>query len=105
MTLPVTLDEVLTYMKEEGADDDRRAEVESVLEAEAAAQGRKCRIDDPIQPDLREALFRRVNRTCQLRQLALIVRRGDSENGTPAPMSNDPEIRRLENPHRRLVMG
>lgn len=102
MTSPVSLEEVLVYLEKE---DDEDGQVASALAAETAAQERKCRIDNPIQPDLKEALCRRVARNLALRQLPIMVMRGDAESGPLVAPGSDAEVRRLEAPHRKLILG
>jgi len=83
-------------------DDD---DVEQALEQERAAQARICRVPAAYPADLAGALLRRTQRALSMRSLALAVREtadGDSSIVVPG---NDPEVRRLERPHRKLVMG
>ncbi len=75
----------------------------SVLAAEAAAQARVCRVDEANYPaDLAEALCRRVAANLARRSLPLGIQ--DAELGGTR-VGADPEVRRLEAPHRRLVVG
>lgn len=77
------------------------------LAAESKAQARKCRVpaaDATAWPDdLAEALFRRVHRNLAMRNLPLAIQ-SDGDGGIRIG-SNDPEIRRLEAPYRRAVLG
>lgn len=89
-----------------GIDDTSRdAEVQSALTAEAAAQRAMCRVPAAYPADLAEALLRRVARNLALRMLPLAVLRGDGEAGDTILPGRDPEVKRLEAPHRRLRMG
>lgn len=83
-------------------------ELGEVLAAEKAAQAARCRVpaDDAAWPaDLTEALKRRCARNLALRGVPLAVLQGDAEAGSMIPPGRDPEVRRLEGPHRRLVLG
>lgn len=106
------LEEVLAYVGDTSWSD---AEVQSALDAETAAQRRVVRagyfiadtededyLDYP--DDLAEALKRRVARNLAVRGVPLSVQQGDADAPSYIPRS-DPEIRRLENPHRRLPLG
>ena len=53
--------------------------------------------------DLAEALFRRVHRNLAMRNLPLAIQ-SDGDGGIRIG-GNDPEIRRLEAPYRRAVLG
>ncbi len=87
------------YLEDSSATD---AELTSALEVEAAAQRRVCDIPAAYPPDLREALFRRVARNLAMRAEPRVSLPGDIPVITP---SRDPEVRRLEGPFRKLVMG
>lgn len=78
------------------------ADVAGVLQAETFAQQRVCRTDT-MPPDLIEALLRRVARNLRMRSLPLAVL--ENELGGTRVGSTDPEIRRLEAPFRKLVVG
>ena len=80
-------------------------EVQDALDAEAAAQRSVCRVRAVYPDDLRQALLRRVARNLALRQLPLAVHQGDAEAGPMLLPGRDPEVRRLEAPHRKLVVG
>ncbi|HEY0700300.1 MAG TPA: hypothetical protein VGD43_21155, partial [Micromonospora sp.] len=81
-------------------------EVQGALNAEAAAQRSICRVGAVYPADLREALLRRVARNLALRSLPLAVLQGDAEAGSNTVLpGRDPEVRRLEAPHRKLVIG
>ena len=63
-----------------------------------------CR--DLLYPkDLRQALLRRVQRNLALRALPLAVLQGDAEAGSTILPGKDLEVRRLEGPFRRLLVG
>ena len=84
-------------------------EVTSALAAETAAQASSCRVPAPDgdwPADLAEALCRRVIRNLVMRALPL----GLSTSMTDATIAttrigSDVEVRRLEAPWRRLVVG
>lgn len=101
------LDAAKTYLGIDLADTSRDAEVQDALDAEADAQRAVCVVGALYPRDLRQALLRRVSRNLALRLLPLAVLRGDAEAGgtdTVLP-GKDPEIRRLEGPYRRVVIG
>lgn len=77
-------------------------ELTSVLAAEVAAQTSRCRTVDPRPADLDEALKRRVGRNLAMRKLPLGIVQSEVE-GTR--VGADPEIKRLEAPYRKLVVG
>lgn len=79
-------------------------EITAALDAEAAAQRKVCRVPAAYPADLQEALHRRVARNLAMRGIPLAVLRGDSESGDTVLPGHDPEIRRLERGHRRMVM-
>lgn len=82
------------------------AEIEAALTAERSAQAARCRVGAVYPPDLREALLRRVARNLAMRALPLGVQFGNGEGGDSTRLSQyDPEIRRLEAPYRKLVLG
>lgn len=80
-------------------------ELTDVLDAETAAQAARCRIPDVYPSDLGEALKRRVARNLAMRAIPLAVLQGDQEFGSTVPPGQDPEVRRLEAPWRRLAVG
>lgn len=81
-------------------------EIQDALDAEASAQRKVCRVPAEYAPDLRQALLRRVARNLALRELPLAVLHGDAEGGDDTILpGRDPEVRRLEAPFRKLVMG
>jgi hypothetical protein len=100
-----TLQAVKDYL-EESATQWTDAQLMDALAAEAAAQARVCRTGPEYPADLREALLRRVQVNLAKRALPLGVLQGDSEAGTASFVpGKDPEVRRLEGPHRKLVIG
>lgn len=96
-----TTDDVSDYMGT-GAASWTEPELQGALDAEAAAQRSVCRVGAVYPADLREALLRRVVRNLALRGLPLAVLRGDAEGGDTILPGRDPEIRRLEAPHKKL---
>lgn len=106
MSVP-DLDDVKTYLGASiAATDD---EIEGALVAESAAQAAVCKIPtDPAEypDDLAEALRRRVARNLAIRGLPLGLQTSMSEAAVATTrVGTDPEIKRLEAPHRRLVVG
>lgn len=86
------------------------AEITSAFNAEKAAQAAVCKVptDAEVWPaDLTEALFRRIAHNLALRALPLGVQANISEVAvaTTRVGGTDAEVRRLEAPHRRLVVG
>lgn len=78
--------------------------IQDAIAAESAAQGRACKIPAGEMPaDLLQALKRRVVRNLAMRALPLGVQA--DETGGIRLGSNDPEIRRLEGPHRTRRVG
>jgi hypothetical protein len=80
-------------------------EITEALTAETAAQAVNCRIPATYPADLGEALKRRVARNLALRGVPLSVQQGDADTSPAYIPRIDPEIRRLEAPHRRLIVG
>lgn len=80
-------------------------ELSDALDAEAAAQRSVCRVPAAYPADLRQALLRRVARNLAMRRLPLAMPDSDSEGGPTFVPGNDPEVRRLERPWRRLPVG
>lgn len=97
-----TLADVTTYLGETSF---TSVDIAAALAAETAAQSRACRIGAVYDVDLAEALKRRVARNLALRAVPLAVLRGDAEVGATTLPGRDPEVRRLEGPWRKLVLG
>lgn len=77
--------------------------IQDAIDAETEAQARICRIADPMPADLLQALKRRVLRNLSLRnQPALVTSPDESPSFLP---SWDPEVRRLEKPYRKVLVG
>ncbi|GAA0978222.1 hypothetical protein ENKNEFLB_02829 [Nocardioides aquaticus] len=76
--------------------------IQDVYEAEVADQSRRCRVE-PYNAALASALVRRVSRSLAMRNLPLGVLQ--DETGATRVGSVDPEVRRLEAPYRRVVIG
>ena len=86
------------------------AQINSAIAAESAAQSSACRLpstESEWPADLTEALCRRVARNLAMRALPLAVQQSMTELGPSAIRlgGSDPEVRRLEAPYRRLVVG
>ena len=97
--------EVQTYLQHAGNPADDTA-VTTALGAEVANQARVCHVpaaDADWPADLTEALCRRVARNLAMRNIVLGVQM-DGEGGIRIG-SNDPEVRRLEQQHRKRVVG
>ncbi|MEU5939404.1 hypothetical protein ABZ807_09455 [Micromonospora sp. NPDC047548] len=94
--------DVVEYL---GATSHTLEEVQSAVDAEAAAQRAVCRIRAVYPPDLAEALKRRVARNLEMRKMPLAVLQGDAEVGSTVLPGSDPEVRRLEAPYRPVVFG
>lgn len=99
------VDEAKDYLKIDSGDTSRDDDITSALAAETAAQRAMCRVPAVYPDDLREALLRRVARNLAMRGLPLAVLRSDSDAGDTILPGKDPEVRRLEAPHRKRVMG
>lgn len=97
-----TTDDCVHYMQTSSY---TTADVADALAAERAAQRARCGEREPYPPDLRQALLRRVQRNLAMRRLPLAVNFGDADGGPLVLPGRDPEVRRLENPYRRLVVG
>ncbi|GAB3663487.1 hypothetical protein GCM10027596_26720 [Nocardioides korecus] len=100
------VEDVVEYLGLPRATDDELegsvAKIQSAYDAEIIAQGVKCRIT-PYSSDLAEALYRRVKRNLAMRNVPLGVQM--DETGGTRIGSIDPEVRRLEAPYRKLVVG
>lgn len=98
---------VKTYLGGETSASD--AEITSALAAETALQAAMCRI--PAAPEdypvpLGEALCRRVARNLYMRRIPSGLETINTEaGGMGVRISTDPEIKRMEAPYRRLVVG
>lgn len=104
-----TADDVEEYLLNAGVDSTPE-EIAGALAAEKAAQKARCRVpaDDAEWPaDLVEALYRRVHRNLTMRglPLGLVINAADDGQNATTRVGNDLEVRRLEAPHRRLVVG
>lgn len=107
-----TLNERVTEYLGDGTDP---AAVSSALAAERASQAARCRVPvtatetdaDTWPHDLVEALCRRVQHNLAVRENPLGVETAASEFGNTMVRVGglDGEVRRLEAPHRRLVVG
>lgn len=97
------LADVNKYLGEHSWDDD---EVAEALAAEADAQRAICAVPAYYPADLRNALLRRVSRNLAMRRIPLAIPQGDAEAGSSSVIPPyDPEINRLERPHRRLLVA
>lgn len=80
-------------------------EITLALATETAAQRAICAIPAYYPDDLRGALLRRVARNLGMQRLPLAQPQGDAEGGGSVIPPYDPEINRLERPHRRLLVA
>lgn len=80
-------------------------DIEDALAAETAAQRAICAIPAYYPADLAHALKRRVARNLGMRRVPLAQPVGDAEAGSTTIPPYDPEINRLERPHRRLLVA
>lgn len=78
------------------------AVVSGALSAEVEDQATRCRVV-PYTDALAEAIYRRVARNLALRNVPLGVQMNDV--GGVRIGSQDPEVRRLEGPYRKVVVG
>lgn len=81
------------------------ADMQDALDAERSAQRDVCTVPAVYPDSLRQALLRRVQRNLAMRALPLAVPTGDAQGGPAIVPGRDPEVRRLEAPHPRLVVG
>jgi hypothetical protein len=96
------VDDVRAYLDGDSYDDEQIA---GALAAESDAQRRVCSVPAAYPNDLREALLRRVQRNLVMRAQPLMVIPG-AEDGAPSVIpSRDAEVRRLEAPFRKLIVG
>lgn len=93
---------VLNYL--EWDEDTPQNHAARALAAELAAQRRICRVEAVYPDDLREAAYRRVARNLAMQKLPVAVLRSDGESGDTVLPGNDPEVRRLEKPHRKVIL-
>lgn len=97
------LSDVKTYLDDVSESD---AQLQDVLDAEAAAQRARCSVPAVYPADLREALLRRVARNLAARRVP-VAQFSSFEGGstvTRVPML-DAEIVRFEAPYRRRRVG
>jgi hypothetical protein len=73
------------------------------ISAEKADQARRLLIPDPVPYSLRAALCRRVAHSLAMRALPLGITQSDT--GSMYLGSRDPEVRRLEAPYRKVIVG
>ncbi len=100
------LDDVKAYLVSIGVPVGRYtdATLNQVIATETAAQARKCKPSS--SPDLAEALQRRVVVNLARRGITLGVIEQSSDAAGPAFIPrHDAEVKRLEAPYRRMVVG
>ena len=100
-----TLDDVKDYLASVGVPAGRYSDdlLNKVIATEQSAQAHKCHTIRP--PDMLEALARRVQVNLAKRGLPLGVIEQSDDRGRVFMPTFDPEIRRLEAPYRKLVIG
>jgi hypothetical protein len=96
--------DLATYMRDDAASWDED-DLTDALAVEAAAQRAVCRVGAIYPDDTRGALLRRAQRNLAMRALPLAISQGDADAGSTLLPGQDPEVRRLERPHRRLPIG
>lgn len=81
-------------------------EIQAALKAEASAQRKRCNVGAVYPPDLAEALKRRVHRHLAMKGVVLPTdMMGDAGAGNSGYLPwNDPEIKRLESPYRKVIL-
>lgn len=98
-----TIADLDAYLGSNSYSDDQ---LQDVLDAEAAAQRRACRVPAVYTSDLREALLRRCARNLAMRRVPLSILQGDADAGTTSAYpGRDSEIRRLEGGYKKLKVG
>jgi hypothetical protein len=80
-------------------------EIADALATETAAQRTLCAVPAHYPDDLRGALLRRVARNLGMRRVPLAQPVGDAEAGSSVIPPYDPEINRLERPHKRFLVA
>lgn len=97
-----TLANVLNFLEWDA--DNEWGDAATALATESANQRRICNVAAVYPDDLRGALYRRVARNLAMKKLPVAVLRGDGESGDTVLPGNDPEVRRLERPHRKVIL-
>lgn len=80
-------------------------DVQEALDAETAAQAALCVIPAYYPADMRNALLRRVWRNLSMRNQPFLTVPGGEDGTVSVGPSQDAEVRRLEAPHRRLLVA
>lgn len=96
--LLITISDLRDYLGDTSATDEA---LQDALTTERAAQAERCRVE-PYTASLREALMRRVARNLAARSVpvASFTSFDGGSTSTRVP-GRDPEVARLEAPHRR----
>jgi len=103
-TARVTLEDVVAYLGDDNSYS--QAEVQGALEAEQAAQARRCAIPVDYPADLGEAIKRRVARNLAARSVPVASWTSFEGGGTASRVTKyDAEVVRLESPYLRLISG
>lgn len=97
-----TLEQVLVYL--EWVEDNENNDAATAFATEMAAQRRVCRVGAVYTDDLRGALYRRVARNLALKNIPLAILGGKDGQGDLVLPGNDPEVRRLERPYRKVIL-
>jgi hypothetical protein len=105
--VPPTVTELRTYLEQPGVNLKwTDVELGEVLAAELENQAEVCRMPGAVFPAwARRAVLRRCQRALTLKSLPLATPQGDAEGGLSFIPRRDPEIDRLEGPHRKVVFG
>lgn len=100
------LTEVKAYLSTNGNTSTPDAAITEALNAEAAAQRKRCNVPAVYPDDLREALKRRVARNLAARAVpvAQVTSFEGGQTSTRVPF-NDAEVARLEGPYRKVVLA
>jgi hypothetical protein len=105
VTVSLTLDDVRAWIQTPATvlSDEQ---LQALIDGETAVQAQVCRIDpDIVQPQLNEALQRRVSRAAAARGVPLGLLGDAGEYGPVALRRYDGEIERLEQPTRIFAIG
>lgn len=98
------VNDVALYLKG-AASSFTQQDMQDRLDSEMEHQQGKCGVRAVFPEPLRDALLRRVQRALAMRALPLATQQGDADGGSFLLPGNDPEVRRLEAPYRKLVCG
>jgi hypothetical protein len=105
----VNIEDVRTYIRDDGAETWTDDQLQETVDSEFSAQTAKCRqvflVDEDSYPeDLRQAMLRRCQRALAMRGQVLGMQTSPEGDAVIIPR-NDPEIVRLEGPYKRMPVG